>query len=175
MTEILYESPDVIIGKHGDGMSATYNSPELEVYHYTTYNTPLYGKPTQDWLHAGTWILRKDNKWHAENSYGGISLDIYADTLEDIAEYTRSKNMKRLRKSVTASDNGLFSLSPTEYRDATTHDAEYNIRRALTYISKSRGFLSGAFNVADRDIYSQLNEISEHLTKAYDLSLKLIR
>ena len=82
--------------------------------------------------------------------------------------------MKRLKRPVEASDNGLFSLSPTEYQQAMDNDAEYNIRRMLNNITKARGFLSGAFNTADRNIYSQLNEISEHLTKAYDLSLKLI-
>ena len=63
------------------------------VYHKTTFNSPLCGNETAGWLCCTEgWSLREDNKWH-ETVSCGWKPDRVVDTIEDIFNYYRKKEI----------------------------------------------------------------------------------
>lgn len=62
---------------------------------------------------------------------------------------------------------------------ASRSNLEDGLIRVVNSIDDARGFLSGAFNqIQDdslRDMLTKLNDISEHLTRAYDISITTLR
>ena len=52
--KIIYADDEVVIRKR--------SGSQIVCYHRTTYNTPLFGKETTNWLCCGDWHWW-DNKW----------------------------------------------------------------------------------------------------------------
>lgn len=57
----------------------------IDVYHYTTYKSPLSGKLVEGWLCCSEGWHLKDGKWH-ETVQCGFKQGRVADTVEDIIQ-----------------------------------------------------------------------------------------
>lgn len=81
---LLYESPDVVIGK----MFA--DDSKLETFIYTDYGSPRYGNPRSEWLNAGLWKQYPDGKWYKYNEITGGKASPGVNSIDQIANAIRN-------------------------------------------------------------------------------------
>ena len=83
---LLFESPDVVIGKRSSSDNYVY------VYKFTEYNSPHRGNKTTGWLNSGIWKQYPDGLWYKYNSVSGGKLSDGVKTLEQIAAAVKKED-----------------------------------------------------------------------------------
>ncbi len=76
---LLYESPDVVIGK------MFVDDSKLETFVYTDYDFPR-----SEWLNAGLWKQYPDGKWYKYNEVTGGKASPGVNSIDQIANVIRN-------------------------------------------------------------------------------------